>query len=159
MDILVIIFCLILILVGLLGIILPFLPGLALVWLGVFIYAFKTGFETISLTAIIVFTAITILFLLMDFLAPLLGAKKYKAGKFGIIGSFLGTVIGVVAFGPIGIILGPFLGAFAGELISGKQQKQAFDSAFGALLGLLFGTLLKLVFGLVMFGYFIVSFF
>ena len=159
MDILLIIICSILIIVGLIGILLPFLPGLAFVLLGVLIYAFKTGFETISVATVIVFSIITLLFALLDFLAPLLGAKKYKASKLGIIGALVGTFLGVVIFGPVGIILGPFLGALAGELFSGKEKNQALSSAFGTVLGFLFGALLKLVFGLVMFGFFIVSLF
>jgi hypothetical protein len=159
MDILIVILCFVLIIVGLIGIIIPFLPGIAFVWLGIFIYASKTGFETISLATLIVFSVITVLFFLLDFLAPLLGAKKYKSGKWGVVGAFLGTLLGVATLGPIGLILGPFLGALAGELISGKERSQAFSSAFGAVIGFLFGTLLKLIFGLVMFGFFVASFF
>jgi hypothetical protein len=159
MDVLIIVICFILIILGLVGVILPFLPGLAFVWLGVLIYAINTGFETISLATIIVFSVVTLLFTVLDLAAPLLGAKKYKASKFGIMGAFAGTFLGVLILGPVGIVLGPFLGALAGELLSGKEHSQAFNSAFGTVLGLLFGALLKLVFGLVMFGFFIVSFF
>lgn len=159
MEILIIIFCFVLILIGLAGIILPMLPGLVFIWLGIFIYAFKTGFQAISLTTVLIFLGITLLFLAVDFIAPLFGAKKYKASRFGITGAFLGAILGIFSLGPVGIIVGPFLGAFIGEIMSGRKRDQAFSSALGAMLGFLFGTLLKIIFGLVMFGFFIVSFF
>jgi hypothetical protein len=149
----------VLMLAGLVGIVLPFLPGIHLVWLGFFIYASVTGFETISLLVTMVFLGLTLALTLLDVLAPLWGAKKYRASKWGILGAFLGTIIGVFIFNVLGVIIGPFLGALAGELLAGKDRKQAFQSALGAFVGFLAGTLVKLALALAMFGFFIFSFF
>lgn len=153
------IICIILMLIGLLGIILPFLPGIPVAWLGLFIYAIGTGWERISVTVIIVFAVLTALSLLFDLIAPILGAKKYKASKWGILGTSIGLIAGVLIFNVWGIILGPLLGALIGELIAGKPTDQAFKSALGALVGFIFGSLIKIILILVMAGFFIVSLF
>lgn len=154
-DILIPILCGLLMLVGAIGIILPILPGLPLVWAGLFIYALTTDFSDISTTTIIVFLILSALSMLFDAIAPLIGAKKYKASKFGIIGTFVGFIIGIFTFGPVGIILGPLLGAFVGELLSAKRPDQAFGSALGAFVGFIFGTLVKMVIAFTMIGFFI----
>ena len=139
--------------------ILPVLPGIPLAWLGLFIYAFATGFEKISVTLIIIFFVLMILTLVLDFLAPLLGAKKYRASKLGVVGAFLGTILGIFVLGFWGIIFGPLTGAFLGELIVSRRPKHAFGTAIGAFVGLLAGSLIKLILILIMAGFFIASFF
>jgi hypothetical protein len=148
----------VLMVVGLAGVVLPFVPGVPLAWLGLFIYASATGFETISWLVIIVFLVITLILTALDFLAPMWGARKYKASKWGTLGAFLGAIIGVFTLGIWGIIFGPFLGAIAGELIAGKGKKQALKSAWGTLVGFILGTLVRLVVVLVMFGFLLASF-
>jgi uncharacterized protein YqgC (DUF456 family) len=151
--------CSVLMLAGLLGVILPFLPGLPLAWLGFFIYAIGTGWERIPVITIIVFSVLTVLLLILDLIAPVLGAKKYRASKWGVLGTFIGLMAGIIIFNVWGIILGPLAGALAGELLAGKPAGQAFKSAMGAFTGFIFGSLLKIVFILVMAGFFIVSLF
>ena len=82
--------CSILMVVGLIGVVLPGLPGVPLAWLGLFIYALGTGFDRISIITTVVFFIVMLFTLSLDFLAPILGAKKYKASKYGLIGAFLG---------------------------------------------------------------------
>ena len=145
--------------IGALGVVLPVLPGIPLAWLGLYIYALATGFEEISVTVIVVFFILMALSLVLDFLAPLLGAKKYRASALGVIGAFVGTIVGLFVLGFWGIILGPLAGAFLGELIASGKPKQAFGSAVGAFLGLVAGSLVKLTLILIMAGFFIASFF
>jgi uncharacterized protein YqgC (DUF456 family) len=145
--------------IGALGVILPVLPGIPLAWLGLFIYALATGFEEISVTVVVIFFILMVLSLVLDFLAPLLGAKKYRASALGVIGAFIGTIVGIFVLGFWGIILGPLAGAFLGELIASGKPKQAFGSAVGAFLGLVAGSLVKLILILIMAGFFIASFF
>lgn len=154
-EIIFLILAAVLILVGVAGVVLPFVPGVPLVWLGLFIFAASAGFKTISLAAVLIFLVLTIALTALDFIAPLWGAKKYQASKWGIIGTFVATVVGVFFLGVWGIVLGPFLGAFIGELISGQGEKQAFKSASGAFVGFLLGTLIRLILALVMLGFFI----
>ena len=151
--------CSILMVVGLIGVVLPGLPGVPLAWLGLFIYALGTGFDRISIITTVVFFIVMLFTLSLDFLAPILGAKKYKASKYGLIGAFLGFVAGIIVFGFWGIIFGPLVGALLGELIAKREPGQAFRSALGALTGFFMGTLFKIVIILVMIGFFVVSLF
>ncbi len=146
-------------LAGLLGVFLPLLPGVPLAWLGLFIYALGTGFERISITTTVVFFILMLLSLLLDFITPMLGASKYRASKYGIIGAFIGFTVGIFVFGFWGIILGPLAGAFLGELIARRPPRQAFKSALGAFLGFVAGTLVKTILILIMLGFCIVSLF
>jgi len=151
--------CSILMVVGLLGVVLPILPGIPLSWLGLFIYAIGTGFERISITTVVIFFILMVLTLILDFVAPMLGARKYKASRFGVFGAFLGFTVGIFVLGIWGIILGPFIGALLGELIARKKPKQALRSALGAFLGFVLGALFKMIVILVMAGFFIASLF
>ena len=154
-----IVLCFILMLVGLAGVILPFLPGVPLAWAGLFIYALVTGFDKISVPTVVIFFILMLLTLALDFLAPMLGAGKYRAGKWGIAGVFIGFIVGIFVFGPWGLILGPFLGALVGELIGKRNAGQAIKAAFGAVIGFLAGNLLKIVLIFVMLGFFVSSLF
>jgi len=145
--------------VGLLGVVLPVLPGIPLAWLGLFIYALGTGFERISIATVVVLFVLMILTLILDFAAPMLGARKYQASKYGVFGAFLGFTVGIFVFGFWGIILGPFVGALLGELIARRKPKRALVSALGAFLGFITGILFKIIVILVMIGFFIASLF
>jgi uncharacterized protein YqgC (DUF456 family) len=135
------------------------LPGIPLAWLGFFIYAVVTGFQKISVLTTIVFFIVMLVTLAMGYFAPMLGAKKHKASKIGILGSFLGLTFGILVFGFWGIILGPFLGAFLGELIAKREPGQAIKSGFGTLVGFVAGTLLQVIVIFIMAGFFLSSLF
>jgi uncharacterized protein YqgC (DUF456 family) len=158
-EILAAILCSILMLLGLVGTILPILPGIPLAWIGLFIYAIGTGFQKISVTTTIVFLIITLGVMAVGYFAPMMGAQKYKASRSGIIGAFLGLTIGIIIFNVWGLILGPFLGALAGELIVKKPPEQAIKSALGTLVGFVAGTLLQVIAILTMVGFFLSSLF
>ena len=158
-TILLAILCFILMAAGLLGIFLPILPGVPLAWLGLFIYAIGTGFDRISILMTVVFFVLMLFSLILDLLAPMLGASKYRASRYGIIGAFIGLMIGIISLGFWGIIIGPFAGAFLGELIARRPPRQAFRSALGAFLGFIAGSLIKTILVLIMLGFFIASLF
>jgi len=149
----------ILVLVGLVGTILPFIPGVPIAWLGLFIFAIGTGFKRISLITAIVFFIAMLLTFAVDFFAPMLGAKKNKASIWGIVGASIGALLGVITLGLWGIIVGPFLGALLGEIISGREHGQALKIAFGTLIGVIVGNLLKIIVVLTMLGFLIASWF
>jgi uncharacterized protein len=144
---------------GLLGILLPFIPGLPIVWLGFFIFAIGTGFKQISISLVIGFFVLMLLTLMLDFFSGYLGIRKYKASIWSIIGSFLGFLIGIIFFNIAGAILGPFIGAFLGELIATRNLQRGFQAMLGAIVGSIIGTLLKVTVALIMIGVFIISFF
>ncbi len=150
---------LILIAIGFIGIFVPFLPGVFLAWVGLATYALVTGFEQISGTVILIFLFISIGTIFLDIIAPAIGAKRYHASRYGILGSSLGLLAALPFLGPVGIIVGPIAGAFVGELISGKEPEKAGRAAFGAFLGFLAGTLVKVIVVFVMTGFLIVSLF
>lgn len=148
-----------LMLVGFLGIVLPFIPGVPLVWLGIFIYAIFTGFESISILAVIIFFILMAFTLVLDFAAPLLGLKKFKASGWSMVGSLLGFIIGVIFFNIWGAILGPIIGAFTLEILTQRDLRKGSRAALGTLIGSILGVAIKLAIALVMIGYFIFTFF
>ncbi len=158
MEIFLIILTFVLMLIGLLGVILPFLPGVPIAWVGLFIYAYFTEFNEISLTLALVFLGLALLSMLIDFILPLVGAKTFKASRYGFLGAFLGLVFGI-SVGPFGLIVFPLIGAFLGELVAGKDSDKAFRSALGTFLGNLGGALIKITIILIMLGFFIASLF
>ncbi len=155
MEIFFIFLALLLIVAALVGIVVPFLPGAPLAWVGIFVYAVATEFREISGVAVIWLGVMALLTMLIDILGPVLGVKGRQASRQAIVGSVLGAVFGIGLFGPVGIVLGPFLGALAGELIAGGTSDRAFRSAFGALMGFIFGSILKIAIVLAMAGYFV----
>ena len=153
------ILCSVLMVVAIVGVFVPVIPGVPLAWLGLFIYAIGTGFERISVATIVVFSVLTVLIMLIDFLAPMLGAKIYEASRYGILGAFIGLIVGLIVFSFWGIIIGPFIGAFIAELIVKRRPKGAFKSAAGTLVGFIASTLIKTIYILIMIGFFIASWF
>jgi uncharacterized protein len=147
------------ILAGLAGIVLPFIPSVPVAWLGLFIFAIGTGFKRISVAVIIIFFFVLLLTIVIDFLAPMLGAGRNKAGKGGIIGASAGSFLGVLTLGLKGVVLGPFLGAWLGELISGRRQGEALKIAWGALLAVIISGIIKIIVMLAMLGTLIASWF
>lgn len=147
------------ILLGLAGLILPFVPDVLLSWLGFFVFAFGSGFELLSLNTVLIFLGLSLLVFIFDFLAPIIGAKRCQASKLGLAGASAGLLLGILLFGPFGIILGPLLGALAGELLTKKEMPQIFKSVKGIIFGFLFALLLKIVLIFVMLGFVIKALF
>ncbi|MBN1191922.1 MAG: DUF456 domain-containing protein [Dehalococcoidales bacterium] len=149
-----------LILIGLTGLVLPVIPGgVPLAWLGLFIFAIGTGFERISIAATVIFFVVMLLTIAVDYFAPMLGGRKYKAGKWGVLGAMFGSLSGIFVFGIWGILIGPFLGAIFGEMIGGKEPGQAMRIGFGTVIVLVLGMIIKIAVVLVMLGFLIASWF
>ena len=133
----------VLIIMGFIGCLLPIIPGPPISYLGLLVMQL---WETPPFTTqfMLIWLGITVGVTAMDYLIPIWGAKRFGGSKAGIIGSTLGLIVGF-AFGPVGIILGPAIGAFIGEAMSGKSRKEAARAGLGAFIGFVTGTLLKLV--------------
>ncbi len=153
------IFSIILVLIGLLGSLLPFVPGVILAWLGFFIYSVGTGFAQLSILNNVIFLVLTILAMALDYFLPLWGAKKSKASKYGIVGAIIGLFGGIVSANVIGAILGPIIGAYLGEIFAENEPKKAFKSATGVLFGFVLGPIIKIILILVMLGFLLVTIF
>lgn len=156
MEILVIIIVALLFLVGLLGILLPALPGTGLIFAGILLYVLYFGVETVGMTTLVVLGGAALLAILFDYLAAAYGAKRFGGSGWGTLGAILGGLIGVIILNVIGLIVGIFLGAMLGEILGAKRdQSAALKVGLGAVVGFLGGTLLKLLLGLVMIGVFL----
>jgi uncharacterized protein len=165
MDIFLIILGSLLILTGLVGCVVPVLPGPPISYLGILCLHFTT-IHTYSAFALIILAALAAIVTVLDYLVPIWGTKKAGGSKWGVRGAAIGLIIGLLFGGTlgnfiipilaplVGIIVGPFLGALIGELLYHSQQKQgnqgdnfnkSLKAAFGSFLGLMFGTVLKLM--------------
>jgi uncharacterized protein len=147
-----------LVVAGLLGTILPALPGLPLVFAGMLLAAWAGGFEQISVTTVVVLGALTAVSLLVDFWATAIGAKRVGASRTAIVGAVLGTFAGLF-FGPLGLFAGPFVGALLGELLARRgidraRLGHATRVGIGTWIGIVFGIALKLMLAFAMIGIF-----
>lgn len=142
MDIFLIILSVLFMVVGLLGCILPALPGPPLSYVGFLLLHFtdKVQFST---TQILVLLALVVIAQLIDYFIPVLGSKYSGGTKWGSWGAFIGSVVGLF-FLPWGLLLGSFLGAVVGELLGDADMRSALKSGTGALLGFILGTVLKM---------------
>jgi uncharacterized protein len=143
----------VMILVGLIGTVLPALPGLPLMFCGMLLGAWAGDFKEVGIWTIVILALLMLISVAVDFLATMLGAKRVGASKKAMVGATLGTFAGLF-FGPIGLILGPFVGAVAGEMIDGKEWRAATKTGFGTWLGLALGTALKLTLAVAMIAIF-----
>lgn len=145
MEIVFIIISGIFIFLGIVGSFLPVLPGPPTSWLGFLILYFTTSVE-VSLSFLLITLLIALFIFFLDSIISVLGVKKMGGGRAGMIGSSLGLIIGILFMGPLGIIIGPFVGAFLGELIANNNTTEgAIKTATGALLGFLSGVFLKFI--------------
>lgn len=156
MDVLWIVLGIILMLVGLAGCILPFLPGPPLCYAALLLQQLQST-PPYTKDFLLTWAAITIIVTGLDYVIPVYGTKKFGGTKYGMWGCVIG-LIGGLWLGPFGLIVGPFAGAFLGELIGNAQSDHALRAAVGSFIGFLLGTLLKLVACFVMGWYFIDAF-
>lgn len=142
MDILLIVLGAVCMLLGLLGCVLPALPGPPVSYVGLLLLHCTDRIQ-FSLTEMLVLLLLVIVAQVLDYFIPILGSKYSGGTRWGSWGAFVGSVLGLF-FLPAGLFLGPFLGAVAGELLGAADLVRALKSGIGALAGFLLGTVLKL---------------
>ena len=147
----------VLIVAGFIGTIVPALPGVPLVFLGMLVAAWADGFQHVGLWTLVGLGVLTVIAVAVDFLAGLAGAKRVGASRMALMGAAIGTVVGIF-FGIPGLLLGPFLGALIGELVAGGTLRRATGVGVGAWIGFLVGTVLKLGVCFAMLGLFALAF-
>lgn len=147
----------ILIVVGTIGTVLPALPGVPIVYVGMILAAWAGDFSHIGWPTLTILGVLTALAVIVDLLASVFGAKRVGASGWALFGAALGTVIGLF-LGLVGLILGPFVGAVAGELIAGSTLKRSASVGVGAWLGFIFGTLARIALCFTMLGVFAVAY-
>ncbi len=143
MEILLFIVAGIFVFLGLLGCVLPILPGPPLSYIGL-LFLQLTDPVPFSTRFMIIMLIIVIVVMALDFLIPAWGTKKYGGSRYGIIGTVIGLVVGLLFFPPFGIIIGPVIGALAGEIMYGRTHQEATRAAFGSFIGFVATTLIKL---------------
>ena len=144
----------VLVLVGLAGVLLPALPGLPLVFAGLLLAAWAGGFEQIHVATVAVLGLLTALSFGVDFWATAHGARRVGASRKALVGAVLGTFAGLFLFPPFGLFAGPFVGALLGELLHGRELRQAARVGFGTWLGIVLAVVLKLGLAFAMIGLF-----
>lgn len=143
MDIVFVLAAAVLITVSFVGCAVPVLPGPALALCGL-LSLLPSRFAPSTQTCVLFGVACAVV-LVLDYVVPAFGAKKFDCSRWGVFGCFVGTIVGIF-FAPIGLLLGPFIGAAIGEMIAGKKLAASLKGGFGALLGFLFGITLKLAY-------------
>lgn len=144
----------VMVLAGLVGTILPALPGVPLIFAGMLLAAWADGFMHIGVWTLVLLGFLCLLAVAVDVVAGLLGAKRVGASGWALFGAAVGTFAGFF-LGIPGLLLGPFVGALAGELLAGGTMRRAAEVGFGTWLGLLFGTLAKIALSFAMLGIFV----
>lgn len=138
-----------LVIAGIAGCMLPFLPGPPLSFFGLVLLQISSR-HPFTTNFLVVYGVITFMVLILDFIIPVYTTKKFHGSKYGIRGSIIGLFAGFIFFPPFGIIIGPAAGAFLGEIFSGKKAAKALRSAMGSLAGFIAGTTIKLALSVLM---------
>jgi len=152
------ILAILLMIVGALGIVLPALPGVPLLFAGMVVAAAIDDFQKVGWLPLAVLGFLTLLAVLVEFLASALGAQRVGASSRAIVGALLGTVVGLF-FGIAGLVFGPFVGAVIGELSVHGRIDQAGRVGVATWIGLVFGTLAKIAIAFAMIGIFVLAYF
>ncbi|MBI1342766.1 MAG: DUF456 family protein [Terrimonas sp.] len=132
-----------LVVTGIAGSLLPLLPGPPIAFLGLWLQQLRSP-HPFNSKFLVIWLIIVLLILVLDYLIPIWGTKRYGGTRYGIWGCTLGF-LAAFWIGPWGVILGPFAGAFLGEMIAKNDSRHALKAAWGSFVGFLFGSLLKLV--------------
>ncbi|HLR77113.1 MAG TPA: DUF456 domain-containing protein [Balneolaceae bacterium] len=141
--------------VGFIGSFLPILPGLPLSYLGL-IALQLTSKSPFSITFFLIWALIVATIMILDNIIPAYGTKKFGGSSYGVWGSVIGMLAGLF-FAPVGIVVGPLVGAFLGELIAGQTSGRAIRSAWGSFIGLLGATIIKVIISGIMGYYFFIN--
>jgi uncharacterized protein YqgC (DUF456 family) len=152
-DYILVIIGVIIMILGIIGCLVPVLPGPPLNFIGLLLLHF-TRFGHFTTLTLIIFAGIAVVVTVLDYLVPIWGTRKFGGSKYGTRGAAIGLIIGFF-LGPVGIIIGPLLGAFTGEMIFKDDFKYAMKAGFGSLVGFLTGVGLKLAASFIMTFYFV----
>jgi uncharacterized protein len=140
---------------GLVGSVVPWLPGPPFVLAGAVVWALATDFDTLGWGRLAILAALTALSVVLEFVTTAVGARRYGASRWGMLGAIVGALVGVF-FGPVGLVVGCVAGAVGAELIRGSELAASVRSGVGALVGLIAGLVADLVVCVTMIGLFLV---
>jgi uncharacterized protein YqgC (DUF456 family) len=138
---------------GLVGTVVPFLPGTPLVFLGALVYAFATAWSPIGAGRLVILGALTLLAHVLHYVAGALGVRRAGGSAWGGLGALLGAIVGVF-FGLPGLFIGPMLGAIAGELLRSGELGTSIRTGIAAVVGMLLGAVANFTIAVVMIALF-----
>ncbi|CAA9200430.1 DUF456 domain-containing protein [Flavobacterium collinsii] len=155
MDLLLLLLGFICMIVGIFGSFLPVLPGLSSCWIGLLLLylteAVENNYWVLGITLLL-----TIVITVLDYIIPAKGTKKFGGSSYGVWGTNIGLILGIVAPIPFGVIIGPFVGALVGELIyDSANHQRALKAATGSVLGFLASSFVNFLFCIIFLGIFI----
>ncbi len=145
--------------VGIIGIIVPILPGMLLVWFTIVVYAWRTGFEIIGWPTLVFITIVALVAGLAQVWLPLLGAQKQGAAKralfLGLVGAVVGTFL--IPIPLLGTVIGYAVGVFLGEYMKVRDINLAFKASLGGVAGWGVSTIVEIVAALVILLIFVIQ--
>jgi len=155
MDSLLLLFGFVCIIVGIFGSFMPVLPGLSSCWVGLLLLyltkAVENNYWVLGITFLI-----TVIITILDYVIPAKGTKKFGGSSYGVWGTNIGLIVGILSPIPFGVIIGPFVGALIGELMyDSKNHHRALKAATGSLLGFLASSFINFLFCIIYLGIFI----
>jgi uncharacterized protein YqgC (DUF456 family) len=139
---------------GLVGSVVPWMPGPLLILAGAVLWAIVTDFARLGPGRLAILAALALISFLLNFVVGAVGARRYGGSRWGVVGAIVGAVVGLF-FGPLGLLVGPVAGAVLGEIAHGATPEGGLRAGVGALLGLLAGLVADLVIALAMIGLFL----
>ncbi len=157
MELLLLALAVLLVALGLAGTVLPALPGVLLVYAGLFVAAWADGFERVGPVALVLLALLTLFAYVVEFAAGAYGTKRTGASPRAVWGAALGALVGIF-FGLPGIVFGPFAGAVLGEYTVRRKLGEAGRAGAGAWLGLVLAAALKIALAFAMIGFFAIAF-
>ena len=129
MDLFLLVLGLILCLIGIIGSFLPIIPGPVTSWLGILLLNLTSAVE-FNLNFVLITFTVAVSVGILDYIIPILGVKKLGGSRSGQIGTTVGLIVALVILGPIGIIIGPFMGALLGEMSTKKSFQNSLNLFF-----------------------------
>lgn len=139
---------------GLIGAVVPMLPGTPLIMVGAVIYAVATGFTPVGGGRLAILAVLGLAGFAIEHLSGILGARRAGGGRAAVLGALVGAVLGL-AFAPLGLLLGPIGGAIAGELLSGRSPAGSVRTGVGTAIGVLVGIVAHVAFAVTMVALFV----
>ena len=154
MDTLLIIMAFLVMLAGVAGSFLPIIPGPLTSWAGLLLLSFSSSVGLSSSSLIFTFV-IALAIYILDYIIPAMGTRRYGGSKYGMVGTTMGLIAGILSPIPFGILIGPFVGALIGELLYQNDSRHAVRAAYGSLIGFLASTFIKFSVTLIYLGLFL----
>jgi uncharacterized protein YqgC (DUF456 family) len=139
---------------GLAGAVLPFLPGPLLIFVGAFVYAAATSFTVIGPGRLVVLGVMTVLAWVLAHFASVLGARRYGGSRWAVLGAILGAMFGVF-LGPLGLVIGPAVGAVGFELAATGNLDRSVRGGVGAVVGVVAGVVAHFIIAAIMIALFL----